>query len=108
MAKKPQNPLTQDVDLSVTLELDDGKKLECGVRQIFTANNKQYIAVTPMDQWAKPDCDVYLYGYATNEDGESTILNIEDEEEFDIALDVLYEMMDTEYFEELVPADDAE
>lgn len=107
MGKK--KPLADQVDLSVSLELDDGSTLECGVRQIFTANGgKQYIAVTPMDQWNKPDCDVFLYGYQKAEDGESAILNIEDEEEFDIALDALYELMDTDYYEELVPAEDNE
>lgn len=105
MAKK--TPDTQ-VDLTVTLELEDNSSLECGVRHIFTANDKAYIALTPMDQWNKPDCDVFLYGYLKDDNGEATILNIEDEEEFDIALDALYEEMDLEYYEELVPAEDEE
>jgi len=106
---KNNNPLMEDVDLTVSLALDDGTELECGVRQIFTApNGKQYIAVTPMDQWRDDDCDVFLYGYVLNKEGESSIANIESDEEFEIALDALYERIDSDYFEELVPAEDEE
>lgn len=40
----------------MTLDLDDGGKLECIVLNVFPVNNREYIALLPMmtkDMWKK-------------------------------------------------------
>ena len=75
-----------DTDISVTLELDDGKTLECEILTIFDVGDLSYIALVPIDQDGNPDEEygVLLYRYDEDEEtGEPELSNIDSDEEFD-------------------------
>lgn len=94
----------------VTLTLDDGSDLVCNVLAIFNANvnnNEQtYIALLPED--AGPEDDVYLYRYIEHgkEESDIDILNIEDDEEFEIVSDAYDELLDNEEFDAMFGEDE--
>ena len=88
-------------ETTVTLELDDGKELECVVLKIFRAGEHEYIAVTPQD--TDEDGEVYLYRFVETPDGQPDLTNIEDDDEYEIAADRFDEILDEQEFEELFP-----
>lgn len=91
----------QHEETTVTLTLDNDEELECVVLTIYKANDKEYIALLPIDENEEnEDGEVYIYRY-TEVDGEPQLDNIEDDAEYDIAADVFDQWLDTQEFEEL-------
>ena len=87
--------------MTVTLTLDDDEVVECAVLTIYEANGKDYIALLPLNEKGESESgDVYLYRY-TEENGEPSLENIEDDDEYEIAADAFDEWMDEQEFEEL-------
>lgn len=86
---------------TVTLTLDNDEVVECAILTTYEANGKEYIALLPLDENGESESgDVYLYRY--NEvDGEPTLENIEDDDEYEIAADAFDEWMDEQEFEEM-------
>ena len=80
-------PVTEDEadDIRVTLELDEGE-VECEILTIFEANNRDYIALMPLDKKGEGTGDVYLYRYAEDEEGLPQIDFIDNDEEYEIAV----------------------
>ena len=88
-------------EVTVTLTLDHDEEVECAVLTIYTVDNKDYIALLPLDEEGdNEDGDVYLYRYA-EVDGEPTLENIEDDDEYEAAADAFDEWLDEQEFEEL-------
>ncbi|GAA0178730.1 hypothetical protein SH2C18_17310 [Clostridium sediminicola] len=83
-------------DMSImTLILDDDKELKCNVVGIFPCDEREYIALLPMEEE-----DVLLYRYEEN--GEEVALNnIEDDAEFEKVSDAFWDMVDEEADEEM-------
>ena len=53
-------------DFTLTLTFDDNTEIECSVVAIFPANNRTYIALTPLDEVPGFDPEeVLLYRYKT-------------------------------------------
>lgn len=102
MAKKTDDP---GIDLTVSIELDDGSSMECAVLLIYTANGKEYIAVQPMEDLSDPEGRVFIYGYHVDSEGIPELINIEDDDEFDAAIDAFDEHLDEVDFFDHVPAD---
>ena len=95
-----ENNIPEEV-MTVTLTLDDDSVVECEVITIYEANGKDYIALLPLNENGESESgDVYLYRY-TEEDGEPTLENIEDDDEYEIAADAFDEWMDEQEFEEM-------
>ena len=91
--------------ITVTLTLDNDEVVECAVLTTYEANGQEYIALLPLDENGEnTDGDVYLYRYA-EVDGEPTLANIEDDDEYEIAADAFDEWMDEQDFAAL-SADD--
>ena len=93
----------QDLDQpTVTLTLDDDTEVKCAVLTIFPApNQKEYIALLPLDENGEnEDGEVYLYRYY-EENGQPNLDNIDSDEEYEIAADAFDELMDTEQFNEM-------
>ena len=67
----------------ITLEFDDGTEVEAEVMGIFEVDGKEYIALIPDDD----SDDVYIYGYKEISDEEFELLDIEDDEEFERAVE---------------------
>ncbi len=90
----------------ITLTLEDDTELQCSVLAIFPAGDKQYIALLPEGS-DDVEGEVYLYGYKELENNEIELLNIEDDDEYEIVADAFDELLDEAEFEELY-ADDEE
>jgi len=88
-------------EVTVTLTLDNDETLECAVLTIYEVDGQEYIALLPMDDEQNEDGDVYLYRYIVTEDGEPTLENIEDDDEYEAAADGFDEWLDEQEFEEL-------
>ena len=94
------NNNTEEV-ITVTLTLDNNEVVECAVLTTYVANGNEYIALLPLDENGENENgDVYLYRYA-EVDGEPTLENIEDDDEYEIAADAFDEWMDEQDFAEL-------
>ena len=75
----------QDLDQpTVTLTLDDDTEVKCAVLTIFPApNQKEYIALLPLDENGEnEDGEVYLYRYY-EENGQPNLDNIDSDEEYE-------------------------
>lgn len=85
---------------SVTLSLDDGTDLQCIVLDIFTVDDKDYIALQPME--GEEDDNVFLYRFIQeNEEDEPQLLSIEDDDEFEAVADAFEEILDAQEYDEL-------
>ena len=78
---QPKDSEFKDRD-TMTLDLDDGGKLECIVLNVFPVNNREYIALLPMND-------------------EVNLETIEDDDEFELVSDYFDEMLDEQEFNEL-------
>lgn len=93
-------------EMTVTLTLDDGSELECVVLTIFTAGERDYIALLPMDGPEAEEGEVYLYRYSESEDGQPDLQNIEDDNEYEIVADAFDQLLDEAEYDELVGEDE--
>ena len=84
----------------ITLTLEDDSELECEVLAIFPAGDKQYIALLPKGS-DDIEGEVYLYGYKELENDQIELVNIEDDDEYEIVADAFDELLDEAEFEEL-------
>ena len=99
MSEQNMNP--EEEVVTVTRTLDNDEVVECAVLTVYTANDKEYIALLPLNEEGESeDGDVYLYRYE-EVDGEPTLSNIEDDDEYEVAADAFDEWMDEQEFEEL-------
>lgn len=73
----------------IQLTLDDDSTMECGVLGIFEVEDKEYIALLPLDENG-PEDEALLYEYKQLEDEEFELALIEDENEFNSVVDAFY------------------
>lgn len=103
MAK--QNDL-EDEEMTVELELENGKVVNCAVITIMTVEKKDYIALLPLnEQGENEDGEVWFYAYSENPDdpNEEPVLDyIEDDDEYEKVADAFDEYLDNCEFDELV------
>ena len=91
----------QDEEVTVTLTLDNDEELESAAPTIYTVDDKEYIALLPMDENGEnEEGDVFIYRYV-EVDGEPSLENIEDDDEYEAAADAFDEWLDEQEFEEL-------
>ncbi len=92
-----------DTDILVTLDLDDGSQVECEILTIFTADERDYIALLPLGDDGEPNADgeVYIYRYSEDADGNPELENIESDEEYEIVSDRFDELLDEAEFEDM-------
>ena len=104
--------MNENESLTVTLTLENNEELECAVLNIFEADEKEYIALLPLDENGdNTDGQIYLYRFIDNgEEEEPGLENIEEDEEFDRVSAVFNEWLDTQDFGDidLVALDDLE
>lgn len=100
--------LNEEEKMTVTLTLDDDTEVECVVLTIFTAGERDYIALLPMEGEDSEEGEVYLYRYSETEDGTPVLDNIEDDDEYEIVADAFDEMLDDQEYDELVGEDEVE
>ena len=74
-------------DIIVTLPVEDGTNLDCGVYSYFEVNNKKYFALLPLKGEKELDFSQSYMLYEVEEDEENNpiVLYIEDDIEYAIA-----------------------
>lgn len=101
MSNQPNTQNEEEIfdpqEMYVTLDLDDGSQLECQIVTIFEANDQNYIALAPTDN----DEEIIFYRYFEDEEGNPSLENIENDDEFDMVIDRFDELLDEEEFEEM-------
>ena len=92
--------MNENESLTVTLTLENNEELECAVLNIFEADEKEYIALLPLDENGdNTDGQIYLYRFSDNgEEEEPGLENIEEDEEFDRVSAIFNEWLDTQDF----------
>ncbi len=98
-----KNEEYDDTDMTVEIELIDGKKVTCAIVTILTIKEKDYIVLLPLDEDGQAsEGEVWFYGYKEDEndpDIEPELIYIEDDEEYDAVADAFDEYLDNEEFE---------
>ena len=98
----------EEQEMTVTLTLDDDTEVECVVLTIFNAGEREYIALLPVEGADSEEGEVQLYRYSETEDGEPTLDNIEDDDEYEVVADAFDELLDAQEYDELVGEDELE
>lgn len=99
--------MNENETLTVTLTLDNDEELECAVLTIFEVDAQKYIALLPLDEDGNnEDGEVFLYRFLETEDGEPTLDNIEDDDEYERVADKFDEWLDTQEYEDLDSEDE--
>ncbi len=97
---------SEDEEMTVEIELEDGTVVNCAVITILTVQEKDYIALLPLDdQGENADGEVWFYGYRENPDDpneEPALDYIEDDEEYERVADAFDEYLDNCEFDELI------
>ncbi len=93
-------------EMTVEMSLEDGTVVNCAVIAIFPVDNKDYIALLPLDEDGEnEDGEVWIYGYSENPDDpneEPELTYIDDDEEYERAADAFDEYLDQCEFDEVV------
>jgi hypothetical protein len=79
--------------------------MNCVVLDIFSVDDKDYIALQP-EEGAEEDDNVFLYRYIQEENGDPQLLNIEDDDEFEAVADAFEEMLDSQEYDDMFDEDD--
>lgn len=97
------NTNNEDDDILVTLELDDGTQAECEILTIFTVGEQDYIALLPLDEKGEPneDGEVFIYRYFEDEEGNPSLDNIQNDDEYEAVADRFDELLDEEEFDSM-------
>lgn len=93
----------EDSDILVTLDLDDGTQVECEILTIFTVDEQDYIALLPLDDKGEPndDGEVFIYRYFEDEEGNPSLDNIQDDDEYEAVADRFDELLDEAEFDDM-------
>lgn len=101
MGKEKQ--LSDEEDIMVTLNLDDGTDVECRILTIFEVDKQDYIALLPLDDKGNdnPDGEVFIYRYFEDENGEPSLENILSDDEYEAVADRFDELLDEAEYEDM-------
>ena len=95
-----------DEEMTVELELENGSIVNCAVITIMTVENKDYIALLPLNEKGEnEDGEVWFYGYRENPDDpneEPELSYIEDDAEYEKVEEAFDEYLDNCEFDELL------
>ena len=105
MSQTFEQPESNDEEMTVTLDLEDGSSIECAIVTILTVNNQDYIVLLPLDENGEnEDGEVWFYRYSENENdpNEEPVLDyIDDDNEYEAVADAFDEFLDTQEFDEI-------
>jgi uncharacterized protein YrzB (UPF0473 family) len=106
MSDLENQELENDEEATVTLELDDGTSVECAVLTIFPVGENDYIALLPLEGEAAEEGEVYLYKYMESPEGEPSLDNILDDDEYEAVADAFDELLDSQEYDEIIGEDE--
>lgn len=97
------NDNLNDEDMTVDLELECGT-VTCSIITIFDLNDKEYIVLEPEKNPLCEEGDIWIYRYSENPDDpneEPELEYIEDDEEYEAAVDRFDELLDEQAFDDM-------
>lgn len=96
MGNQNNTNLTEDEDICVTLELEDGTQTECEILTIFEVNDQDYIVLFPIDENDNDSEEgtVYIYRYFEDEEGNPSLEAIEDDKEYEAVEEIFDQLLD--------------
>lgn len=100
MSDKHENCNENEDFEMMTLTLEDGSEIECAIIGVFDVEEKEYIALIPVNDIESEGGEVYLYGFKELEDGQPDLSTIESDEEYEKVATEFDKLMDEEYGEE--------
>ena len=102
MDNQKNSNLSDDEDICVTLDMDDGTQVDCEIVTIFDVNDQDYIVLLPLDEDGEENEEgtVYIYRYFEDEDGNPSLENIQDDEEYEAVEERFDELLDEVQFDE--------
>jgi len=108
LPEDPDEEFEEDIQI-ISLTLEDDTELDCMVASIFDVNDREYIALVPVDEEGEPtDPDSILFYRYDGTDEENPVLdNIEDDDELESVLDRFEELLDEMEFEDEEGEEDA-
>ena len=82
--------------------MDDGTQVDCEIVTIFDVNDQDYIVLLPLDEDGEENegGTVYIYRYFEDEDGNPSLENIQDDEEYEAVEERFDELLDEVQFDE--------
>lgn len=109
VATKINQKIMDGDELTVDLDLDDGRKVTCVTMIILTVDKKDYIVLLPLDKNGQnSDGNVWFYRYSTDGNNEPILGFISDDTEYNNVSDAFNEYLDEAEFDELVDDDSEE
>lgn len=106
MSQTFEQPESNDEEMTVTLDLDDGSSVTCAIITILTVSERDYIVLLPLDENGNnDDGEVWFYRYSENENDpneEPKLGYIEDDEEYEAVADAFDEYLDNQEFDEFL------
>lgn len=94
-----------DTDMSVDIELEDGTVVNCSIITIITVNEKDYIALLPLDEKGESkDGEVWFYRYEEDENdvnAEPVLTYIDDDDEYEAVEDAFDEFLDEGVYDDM-------
>lgn len=95
-----------DEEMTVELELEDGKIITCAIVTIITVQKKDYIVLLPLDEKGEnEDGEVWFYRYFEDENdpnAEPELEYIDNDDEYEMVADAFDEFLDNAEFDEIV------
>lgn len=99
-------------EMTVDLDLDDGRHVTCSIVTILTVSNRDYIVLLPLNENGRNDNgEVWFYRYLEDEqnpDEEPTLEYIDDDDEYEAVGDAFDEYLDSVEFDEMIDEEDTE
>lgn len=87
---------------TVTLTLDDNSELECLILTTMEVEDKQYIALLPLEEDGEDEeGTVYLYRMVVKGEEDIELINIEDDDEYEKASEAFDQYLDSLEFDEV-------
>lgn len=102
MGNQNNNSIPEEEDIRVTLDMDDGTQVECEILTIFDVNDQDYIALLPLDENGEENAEgtVYIYRYFEDQEGNPSLENIDNDEEYEAVEERFDELLDEAEYEE--------
>lgn len=92
--------LDEEMEDTITLVFED-IQVECGIIASFPVGDKDYVALLPLEEVeGLSEDEILLYGY-TRKGEDFELIEIQDDDEFDMVADAFDEMLDEAAFNEM-------
>ncbi len=90
--------MTDYSEITVDLDLDDGRTVTCDTITVLEVDGKNYIALAPRDS----EEEIWFYGLSgdLDDDNDPELIYIDDDDTYDAVMDAFDEYLDTLEFEE--------